>query len=373
MNDVPLPIAATIRGLMRGVIWISLVNIALADTAYCQQAAATTDAAKLKSAELKSTQGEIQALKVMTWNVEWFFDENQGDNFSQLAKEKSAPSRADWDWHRDAIAASLAKSKPTILALQEVENRRVMWYLTRALDRTHQLQYTALCDESTDHFTEQDVALMFCDPVDVLQTSHYRLTKAMKNTKRYYDLTKHIVGVFVVPNGTDTPEIVTLMNLHMRSRAEGESLRKRQASLAHHWMRDAIQSGANVIVLGDTNTEETSDTTKPHTDLGILCGLETESTNDDLVDLTLRLKGEARRTHLLPGRQFDRILVSRSLVDDDPTRPDLVFSSIEVMRDLAVRGDLDSQQDHWERYWQTDQDQRDLSDHLPVQATFEIR
>jgi len=322
---------------------------------------------------LSTNDGALEKLTVMTWNLEWFYDDNPGDNFSKLAKEKTAPSRKDWDWHRDAVAESIAKAKPTILALQEVENRRVLWYLTRALDRDHKSKYTELCDESKDFFTEQDVGFIFRSPADVLQTSHYAMTRAMKRTEQYYNLTKHIVGVFQFPNGTDTPEVVTVLNLHMRSRAEGESLRKRQARLAHLWMRDAIASGANVIVLGDTNTEERGDSTRPESDLGILCGKETESTDDDLVDLCLQMPRAERRTHLLPDRQFDRIFVSPSLIQDDPTRPDLVFSSIEVMGDLAIRGKLDTEDEHWEQHWDYDETLRDLSDHLPVQATFEIK
>ncbi|MGB7342859.1 MAG: endonuclease/exonuclease/phosphatase family protein [Pirellulaceae bacterium] len=316
---------------------------------------------------------DLEKLTVMSWNVEWFYDDNDGDNFSKLAKEKAAPSRSDWDWHRDAIAKGIAKAKPTILAFQEIENRRVLWYLARALDRTHQVKYRELCDESSDFFTEQDVGFIYREPSDVLQTSRFRLTRAMKQTEQFFDLTKHLVGVFEFPNGTDTPERITVMNLHMRSAVEGESLRKRQARLAHLWMRDAIAAGENVIVLGDTNTEEKGDQNPPESDLGILCGSETESTADDLVDLNLRLSREERRTHLLPDRQFDRIMVSQSLIDDDPTRPDLVFSSIEVLRDLAVQGELDTQEEHWEKYWQSDPASRDLSDHLPVQATFEIK
>ncbi|QDT12055.1 Endonuclease/Exonuclease/phosphatase family protein [Planctomycetes bacterium K23_9] len=335
-------------------------------------------AARIASAQDATTvQGshtdQVEPLTIMTWNVEWFFDDNDGDNFSKLAKEKTAPSRGDWDWHRDAVAHSIAQSKPSILALQEVENRRVLWYLSRALDRSHKLKYSELCDESGDHFTEQDVGFMYRSPIDVLQTRHHRLTRAMKKTEKYFDLSKHIVGLFEVPNGTDTPEHVTVLNLHLRSRAEGESIRKRQARLAHLWMRDMIATGANVIILGDTNTEEKGDTTLAESDLGILSGAETESTADDLVDITLNLAREDRRTHLLPDRQFDRILVSQSLIDDDPSRPDLVFSKIDVLRDLAIQGELDTEAEHWEEYWQRDPKRRDLSDHLPVQATFEIK
>jgi endonuclease/exonuclease/phosphatase family metal-dependent hydrolase len=324
-------------------------------------------------AEDKSGRDVPESFSVMTWNLEWFYDDHSGDNFSELAREKAAPSRADWDWRRDAAAESIAKAKPTLLALQEVENRRVLWYLGRALDRSFKLKYFELADASRDVFTEQDVGFMYREPLDVLQTSHYRMTRAMKKTEQYFDLPKHSVGVFQVPNGTDEPEQVTVLNLHMRSRAEGESLRKRQARLAHLWMRDLIASGANVIVLGDTNTEEKGDATMSGSDLGILCGLETESKEDDLYDLVLKLPRKERRTHLLPDRQFDRICVSQSLLDDDPSRPDLVFSSIQVLGDLAIQGELDSESQHWDDYWGFDASKRDLSDHLPVQAIFEIK
>jgi endonuclease/exonuclease/phosphatase family metal-dependent hydrolase len=324
-------------------------------------------------ADEKPNRDAPESFSVMTWNLEWFYDDNSGDNFSKLAREKAAPSRADWDWHRDAVAKSIAKAKPTLLALQEVENRRVLWYLGRALDRSFKLKYSELADASRDVFTEQDVGFMYREPIDVLQTSHHRMTRAMKKTEQYFDLSKHIVGVFQVPNGTDEPEQVTVLNLHMRSRAEGESLRKRQARLAHFWMRDLIASGENVIVLGDTNTEEKGDETLPESDLGILCGHETASKADDLYDLNLKLPREKRRTHLLPDRQFDRICVSQSLLDDDPARPDLVFSSIDVLGDLTIQGELDSQTQHWDDYWGFDASKRDLSDHLPVQAIFEIK
>ena len=310
---------------------------------------------------------------VMTWNVEWFFDDDPGDNYSKLAKEKTAPSRADWDWHRDAVARSINIAKPTVLALQEVENRRVLYYLSRALEREFKLKYEEVCDQSGDHFTEQDVGLMYRAPADLLSRSHMAMTRDQRKTQNYFDLSKHIIGVFSVPTGTGVPERVTVMNLHWRSRAEGESIRIRQARLVHHWMRETIASGENVIVLGDTNTEENGDTTRAESELGIVCGSETKTTDDDLFDLHLKLPPEERGTHLLPGREFDRILVSQSLLDDDPNRPDLVFSSIKVRRDLSIQGEQDSETEHWEEFWQREPNERDLSDHYPVLATFEIK
>lgn len=320
----------------------------------------------------RTRRDEAEKLTVMTWNLEWFYDESPGDNFSELARQKTAPNRPAWAWHRDAIAASISKARPTILALQEVESRRILWYLTQALKRDHSLEYEELGNESEDHFTEQDVGILFRPPADVLSTTNLKQTQAMFDTKRYYDVSKHLMAVFEFPTGSDVEKVI-IMNIHLRSRPEGRELRTRQARLVHYWMRDAIARGENVIVLGDTNTEERGDTTRIGSDLAVLCGRETETTEDDLIDLHLRLSPQQRQTHLLAGRQFDRIMVSKSLLVDDPARPDLVFESIKVLPDLAIQGKPDVPEQHWERYWKLPADQRDLSDHFPVQATFTVQ
>ncbi len=318
------------------------------------------------------TAGNQQRLTVMTWNLEWFFDDISGDNYSKLAREKTAPNRPAWAWHRDAIAKSISKAKPTILALQEVESRRILWYLTQALERNHQLDYEELGIESKDHFTEQDVGIIFRAPADVLSATQLMQTKSMSADKRYYNVSKHLMAVFQFPVGNDVERVIVI-NIHLRSRPEGEELRMRQARLIHHWIKDTIAGGENVIVLGDTNTEERGDTTRIGSDLAVLCGRETESVEDDLYDLHLKLSRQDRQTHLLADRQFDRILVSKSLLEDDPTRRDLVFEKIEVLPELAIQGKADGAEEHWEQFWKLPASERDLSDHYPVQATFIVQ
>ena len=159
----------------------------------------------------------------MTWNLEWFYDDVSSDNYSKLAREKSAPGRPAWAWHRDAIAASINKARPTILAVQEVESRRILWYLTKSLDRNHSLKYHELGNESDDHFTEQDVGILFRAPADVLSTMQLMQTRAMLESKLYYDVSKHLMAAFQFPAG-DQFERIILMNIHLRSRPEGEEL-----------------------------------------------------------------------------------------------------------------------------------------------------
>ncbi|MCA9137731.1 MAG: endonuclease/exonuclease/phosphatase family protein, partial [Planctomycetales bacterium] len=318
--------------------------------------------------------------------LEWFYDDYDGDNFSELAKEKSTPSRRQWEWRRDAVAQAIGRVSPSVVAVQEVESRRVLWYLTRSLDREQHQKYQELGIESGDHFTEQDVGFLFRSPVDVLSISQRMQTRQMKASQQFYNLTKHLVGVFQIPVGTPASgldsngidqgnqnvETITVLNLHLRANEEAEPLRRRQTSLAHLWVADAISRGENVIVLGDFNTEETGDRTRPESDLGVACGLHTTSTDDDLVDLTLRVPSAQRSSHL-SGKQLDRILVSRSLLADDPGRPDLVFDAIQVRTDLAIRGGQDVPIQHWEHYWEIPEENRDLSDHYPIVATFKIR
>ncbi len=319
-------------------------------------------------------------LSVMSWNLEWFYDESTIDNFSNLAKEKSAPTRADWDWRRDAIAAAIASVKPTVCAVQEVESRRTLWYLTRSLEREHRIIYDEVCPESKDAFTEQDVGFLYRQPAELLSTTLFSQTGSMRQSGQYFDVSKHVMAVLEVPSRADKSAVerVTIMNVHLRSTADGESIRFRQARLIYHWLSTMVQAGENVIALGDFNTElgigqSLTSADETLTDIAIAAGYEAPDKQHRLIDLHTQLDSSQRQTHLLPGRAFDRILVSRALVDDDPNRRDLVLDRIEVRRDLTIQGQLDEPQMHWDKYWQLPSNERDLSDHFPIIATFKIQ
>lgn len=312
-------------------------------------------------------------LVVMTWNLEWFYDEHAEDNFSDLAREQSAPSRQAWDWRRDAIADSIAKAKPDIVAMQEVENQRVLFYLARAIERRHQMKYSVAFAEGTDYFTEQDVGFLYGPDVDLVRLSRYQPTRSMRDTERFSSVSKHVEAVFEVPV-ENSVEQVTVMTMHLRARSQAAAIRTRQARSVHAWLADRIAAGEDVIVLGDTNSESTAYPAEEGSDMAALSGFDTPSADDNLIDLGRELPVGERQTHLLDGRQYDRILVSPSLTDDDPQRGDLVFESLERPRELAVRGDgVDTPEEHWDRYWEMPEDQRDLSDHWPLVARFSVK
>lgn len=311
---------------------------------------------------------------VATWNVEWFYDEYQGDNFSKLAKEQSAPSRDDWNWKRDTVAAGISKMRPDVIAFQEIEGQRSLYYLTQALKRVHQAEYGIGFVEGTDYYTEQDVGFLIRDGIEMTRIARYRQSRAMYESDQYRSVSKHAEVVIDVPVG-DEVEQVTLMTIHLRARAEREDIRKRQARLVHAWLSKRIAAGENIIVLGDTNSEATDYPPVAGSDVGALAGLDTPDTSDDLVDLGKYLAEDKRPTHLLPGKHYDRVLVSPSLLEDAPGRADLVFRSIETVPDVSIRGaGVDTPDTHWEQgYWNLDAGERDLSDHIPVVVRFAVQ
>jgi endonuclease/exonuclease/phosphatase family metal-dependent hydrolase len=311
---------------------------------------------------------------VATWNLEWFFDDYRGDNFSDLSKEQSAPSRPDWEWKRDGVAAAIAQMRPDVIALQEVEGQRALYYLTQSLRRNHQAKFAIGFTEGTDYFTEQDVGFLIRDGVDMTRLSRYRQSRAMWDSGQFHNVSKHAEVVVEVPVGEGV-ERVTIMTVHFRARPEQAETRTRQARLVHAWLADRIAAGESVIVLGDTNSEATDYPPVAGTDMGALAGRETPRSEDDLIDLGGYLAEDQRGTHLLPGKHYDRVLVSPALVEDDPQRSDLVFSSIRRVESANVRGaGVDSRQQHWDGgYWNFDAAERDISDHIPVLVRFSVR
>ncbi len=303
---------------------------------------------------------------IATWNVEWMFDEYTGDNYAELAREQSAPNRAEWEWKRNGVAAAIAEMNPTILGLQEVEGQRTLYYLDQQLKKAHQLDFRTAFIQGGDYFTEQDVALMYRS--GLVKYWRCEQSKEMWDSKQYYNVQKHLFGEFqwgTEPNG----ESLVVLSVHFRAMPKAAAIRVKQARLVRYWISDLIQRQANVVVMGDFNTEETAGETTSSSEMGILLGLDTADASDDLVDLHHHLEQNQRGTHLLPGKQFDRILVSPSLIDDEPGRKDLVFQSIELRKDVVVRGKRQDA-DHWNKYYEIPQQERDLSDHYPLVAKF---
>jgi endonuclease/exonuclease/phosphatase family metal-dependent hydrolase len=309
-----------------------------------------------------------EKIVIATWNVEWLFDDYTGDNPQELARKQSAPSREAWDWKLAGIAKVIAEIKPTVLALQEIENKRVMFYLASKLRKEYALDYDVAFIEGDDFFTEQDVAVL---SLSGLRAFGFRKqTKEMYDTKEYYNVNKHVLCDFCWGEGAQKVELLVL-NVHFRAQPDAGAIRTRQAKLVRHWLNDAIKAGVNVAVIGDVNSEESYEATTKDGDLGTLRGLNTPATNDDLTDLFEFYNGESKETHLI-HKQFDHILVTPSLVKGRLGGGGLLFKSIDIRKDLVIRG-KEQDKDHMDVFWQIPEDERDVSDHYPVVAEFALQ
>ena len=310
-----------------------------------------------------------ESITVATWNLEWFFDDYRGDNESDLSKEQSAPDRENWEWKKSVVAEAIAKFRPTILAVQEIENRRVLMDLCQILEKKHSLPYRVAFIEGFDRATEQDVGILYLS--GLVEYSRREQTKSQFDSKQYYNITKHLFGQFEWEVNGRT-EKLTILNVHFRAKAEEAATRLKQSKLARLWMQDRIRAGENVIFIGDTNFEELAGQGTAGGELQELTGKGTPDTNDDLVDVLERVPENARRTHMILEKQFDRIMVSQSLLDDDAKGTDLVLEKVEVLPQHNIRGS-GPDMDHWDTRYTKPFPERDISDHYPVMATFRFR
>ena len=268
---------------------------------------------------------------------------------------------------RSSRLQAIAKLNPTILALQEIENEKVLNDLRKELRTKHDLEFQVAFIQGRDTYTEQDVGYLYRG--ELVDLSRKSQTKEMYDSKKYYNLSKHAFATFKWQKG-DTSTSVTLLNVHLRASERGADARSRQCQLIQHWIRPMLNEGQNVIVLGDINTAVPCDKTSPGSDAGVIGNVASSLGQLVLFDLHGEIPAEDRPTHLT-GNQFDRIFISTSLMFDMRQQFDPSFKSVENRKDLCGRNDPDK--DHYNVYFEIPQSERDISDHYPVVVTFDLK
>ncbi|MCA9130570.1 MAG: endonuclease/exonuclease/phosphatase family protein [Planctomycetales bacterium] len=302
-----------------------------------------------------------KVLSIMSWNVEWMFDNYLGDNSSDLAKEQAAPSKEYWRNKVNGVAKVIADAGPQIVALQEIESERTLAELCSELKGQHKLTYRFAFITGRDSATEQDVGILFRD--GLISYRRQEQTNAMFNSRDYYNLSKHLFGEFQWKQPSSK---LTVLTLHLRARAEAEDLRVKQAKLARRWIEPQLHNGEDVIVLGDFNCEHLAGTLE-----GDAAEMVGAAGKPQMVDLLTHLEDPTMQTHLVLDKQFDRVFVSPSLMEDGPGQ-DWCFERIEVLVQPIVRGHRDGQE-HWDNRLTMPVAELDLSDHFPILAQFRLR
>lgn len=293
-----------------------------------------------------------EEVRVATWNLEWFNDNLTSDDFSNIGRDFAAPSAQEFRERVETVADAIAAFEPTILALQEIENERVVLALAAALQQDHGLSYSVSFVEGRDSHTGQDVAFLVKSGV-VFQGDRFDFSDFAGDSD-FKDLSKH-QRLDVEIGG----EPVTVVAVHLITSLDQ---RLRQAKTLRAWTEELVPSG-NVIVLGDFNTGLAVNETTAGSEMGVIRGFGTPDTGDDLFDVHQVV---ANRVTHVSGRELDRILVSPGLNDGSG----VAFVSAEVRRDLAIRGsgvDSGNAVDY-----SRPQSEQDNSDHFPLIATFTV-
>ncbi len=301
-------------------------------------------------------------LSILSWNVEWMFDSDTRDNASNLAREQSAPSEAYWKTKLQGVADVIAAARPHIVALQEIEGLQTLRALQDAIQQRHGVRYRFAFIPGTDTATEQDVGLLVGTSSGLIAYCRHEQSYTMFSSREYYNLSKHIVAHC---RWSNVPAPLVLMNVHLRATAEAEEIRTRQIRLARQWMQPYLDSGCDVLILGDFNTEQAAGQATGDL-VPLLSGPQPA-----MVDLLAHLPDPRTPTHLILPRQFDRAFASPSLIEDAPG-VDWSLRSVRVIRQGVVRGQPDGES-HWTRRRELPVDQFDLSDHYPILVELQLQ
>lgn len=313
-----------------------------------RSAVAARSAAGGVPAAVQLTNGD--EIDVMTWNLKFFYDADTSDNVSELALEQSADSDAEFAQRLERAAVVIRNAGlPEIVALQEVENQKVVQRLADALNANHGANYKVGFVQGKDSYTEQDVAFLYEDRG--LSVEFQRIpTAGFSNSNLYKMPSKHCVMAITHTLAAGQTKQLLLVNCHFVAggQASSEAQRKKQSRVVNRFVANSIAARptCGVIVLGDMNANIRHAATTAQDSMGVLRGMSTSSAADDLLDLHGELAPANRKTHV-SGKELDRIFLSGSLLDEEG----LVFSQVTVRRDLV----------------------QNESDHFPLIATFIYR
>lgn len=261
-------------------------------------------------------------LSLVSQNLRRLFDDRQD------GKEEKVLSSQQYQQRLQNLVDKIASDFefPDVLALQEVENLRILQQLSQMLQQRHRLMYQAILIEGNDP-SGIDVGLL------VKQEWRVAKKQALFSDRVYLDQGDRLFARPPLLVELCQNECVQLINLHLRSmrglnsHKRGERVaRKRQlqAETLARWINEQQQRqpGISLILTGDLNALQPSDR---HVDtVGTLIGLpdnkrprwkSPDLIQQDLVDISRQVPLKQRYSYLYKGnkQQLDYILVSQNL------------------------------------------------------------
>jgi endonuclease/exonuclease/phosphatase family metal-dependent hydrolase len=291
-------------------------------------------------------------IRIGTWNLEWLFDHVDNDDSSSIGPDFAAPSEEEYLSRVSGFADAIAELDPHVLALQEIENAKVVGDIAQTLKEEHGKEYVVAFVQGQDTHTGQDVTFLVKSGIEF---EAERFVFDRPGEPEFKDLSKHLRLTATIGG-----QPITIVALHLITKAPD---RMRQARTLREWITPLV--GEPLIVLGDFNIGLRFAATTPTSDIGVIRGLHTEGADDDLFDAHASLSAEDRKTHV-GGKELDRVLLSPALTDGTG----LDFASIANRSDLSIRGETDESAGV---NYDLDEEEQDLSDHFPLIVTLAVQ
>ncbi len=261
---------------------------------------------------------DAPTLILMTWNVENLFDaeddpDNPGDDeFTPESWRRWTEAR--YQAKLTNLAEIIALSEADFVAVQEVENRRVLNDLTRVLRTTFGRDYPHIVHREGPDHRGVDVALLAMYPP--VTVDWFTPVPGQRD----------VLQVLFTPHGVP----LTLLVNHWKSRWEGQAKtalpRMIQAEAVHEAVERLLAGGARqaIVVMGDFN----DDCVGPALDEGlrtacICAGLTHDASSRPLLNLHTGLAENERGTFYYARGQvwnsFDSMHASHGMTEETPT------------------------------------------------------
>ncbi|RME82895.1 MAG: hypothetical protein D6785_07365 [Planctomycetota bacterium] len=282
----------------------------------------------LKKMDVPRQLPEAKVLRVATFNCEWLFDNDPSDQEGVPPQIKALfpKTRKEYIAKLHRVAAVLIGIRAHVYALQEIEDADVLQDLAQILEYNLKRKYEVCFKPGGDRYTRQNVGILSAYPV--LDVRRFKFQRGSRVTK-HLSVTIEVMG-----------EKVQIITLHLKAGSHERNFEKRamQAKAIHAQIQRYVSS-RNIIVMGDLNThikfkpkrkkKKRSKSKKkknsPRKDADYyLTGKHTRRKKDDLIDINQKLERAERITHGERG-QYDRILLSPPIFEDDPNKKDLYF------------------------------------------------
>ena len=144
------------------------------------------------------------------------------------------------------------------MALQEVENRKVVKDRAAELKNRHDLKYKVGFVQGRDTHTEQDVAFLVEDRPGNVKFLRVESAGLRFRNRNVFNIPSKHVAMTVTRQTDDETQSLTIINAHLKAGrgTSNETQRKKQSRVQNRWATTLVEDGHAVIITGDFNASK---------------------------------------------------------------------------------------------------------------------